>query len=273
MKLPSVALTVSCALCIVSAVCNVACSGSKPISGNYSGTFSWHDGLKDLTLSLDSDKQQRLDLRNGALEAEIRSLIQEKTRQANLNNARGIVAISFLGGSPSLVSLRRFEIRIPDFSELLSYVQLQDIDQIKRFVDANHDVNQRDLPSQRTALFYAASTSRQKSVRFLLSLHADPNIADFEGDTPLMAAVTIGSLGVVQDLMSSNANINQVNNNGETPVIRAATLGERDPLELLLKSGADPNYVTANGQSALRIAQANGDESIVALLRKYGASK
>ena len=251
----------------------LGCIRPEPVPGNYSGRFSWQDGLKDVSIALESDGHRRLDLRNRGIREQIESMIQEQTTRANVPTAQGSITISISGTPPVLVSLKHFEIQVPNFSELLAYVESQNVGQVQQFIDLHHNANQRDLPSQRTALFYAAAGSRVKAARVLLALGSDPNIPDFEGDTPLIAAVVANCDEAARQLILSGANVNQADQKGETPLIRAVELGRPKLLTLLLRSGADPNYVSPSGESALRIARDKRDRAAIGVLRRFGASK
>ncbi|HET9180673.1 MAG TPA: ankyrin repeat domain-containing protein [Candidatus Angelobacter sp.] len=254
-------------------VCLLGCSRTGPVAGAYSGHFVWQAGLKKLSLVHDSGGHPALDLGDRTIRSEVQSMIQEQTSRANVSSAQGVLTVLLVGSSPLLMFLQYFEIDTPDFSELLRYVELQDLNEIKHVIAFEHNQNQRDLPSQRTALFYAAAGRKAKAAQVLLELGSDPNIPDFEGDTPLIAAVTAGSVEVARELILSGANINQANQAGTTPLMRAVELRRLKLLALLLQSGADPNLVSQAGESALKIALVKNDRAAVALLKKLGASK
>jgi hypothetical protein len=254
-------------------VCALGCARQQPQAGNYSGRFEWQDGLKKLSLALDSDGRQTLDLRNPEVRQQIEAMIQEQVKRANLTAAQGNITISILGNSPFLISLHRFEIQAPDFSELRQYVETQNLDGLKRFIGRYHDVNQRELPGQNTALFYAALQPDVKPLQALLALGADPNIPDFQGDTPLIAAVMGDREEAARQLIRAGADVNHSDQAGGTPLMRAVELGRFKLLTLLLQSGANPNYVAPHGESALQLARDMGDQAAMAALQHAGASR
>jgi hypothetical protein len=254
-------------------VYGLGCMHSQPLTGKYSGRFDWQDGLKDVTLALESDGHKRLDLTNKEIHDQIESAIREHVERANLRSARGTIAITLFGNSPLAISVRNLKIQVPDFAELLLYVQTQNVGNIRQFVEQYDNVNQRDSPGQRTALYYAAEGPDVKTVRTLIELGADPNIPDLEGDTPLIAAVMANHEDVVRQLIRSGANVNQADQAGGTAVMRAIEMGRPKLLALILQSGADPNQVAPNGQTPLQLARKRGDQSTIAALQQAGASK
>lgn len=249
-----------------------ACKRPQPVlSGIYSGRFDWRDGLKDVNLDLESYPYQRLDLRNREIRKEVESLIQAGVKLANVRIAQGRIRIEIIGSSPYLILGRGLEIQVPDFGELLRRVETRNVDGIREFVERYHDVNQRELPGQRTAMYYAAMTPDVKPVQVLLELGADPTLSDFEGDTPLMNAVMGNCYEVAHLLILSGADVNRLDEAGDTPLTRAVEMGRPKLLTLLLQSGADPNRAPPHGKSALQIARELGDQAAIAALQKAGA--
>ncbi len=251
----------------------LGCGHRQSLAGNYSGQFDWQNGLTSVSLVLDSDNHRTLELKNTEIRRQVEAIIQDQVKRANLTLAQGRITISVLGDSPFLISLQRFEIDVPDFAELQHYVEIQNIDGIRRFEGRYHNLNQRDLPRQSTALFHAAAEPDGRIVQALLALGADPNIPDFEGDTPLIIAVMADRDEVARQLIRSGADVNHADKAGGTPLMRAVELGRPKLLTLLLQSGAEPNYVAPNGESALQIARDRGDQKAIVALQKAGASK
>jgi hypothetical protein len=258
---------------ILLAVCAFGCAQPQPVEGIYSGHFDWQNGLKTVKLTADSYEHHPLDLRNNEIRGDIESIIQEQVKRANVQSAQGTITLSILGRSPFLVSIRRFEINDPDFSALRAYAESGDVDGISRFIQQHHNVNQRELPNQNTALFYAAGASKAEAVRVLLTLGADPNIVNSDGDAPLAAAAMADCVEALHLLIQAGANINQRDHVGITPLMWAIWRGKHRTLEELLKSGANPNIVSAKGDTALRIAGDKGDQATIAILKKFGASQ
>ena len=79
----------------------------------------------------------------------------------------------------------------------------------------------------------------QKTVEILLKYKADPNIADNEDETPLLAAARSGLTNVVQQLVRiETVDVNRSDCGGWTPLHEASTRGDRDMTQTLLKFGA-----------------------------------
>jgi Ankyrin repeats (3 copies) len=254
-------------------LCNSGCSGPQPIAGNYSGQFVWQDGLKEVSLALQPEGRRNLDLRNDEVRREIEAIVQEQVKRANIRVARGRLLVSILGASPFLISLKRLEIQEPDLDELRLLVEKRNIEGIQEFVGHYHNVNQRSLLNQSTALFDAAVDSDEKVVQSLLSLGADPNIADDTGDTALMFAILANHGEIVHQLILAGADVNHADLAGRTPLIQSVEMGRLVLVNLLLNSGADPNYTTQHGESALSIARDTGNQAVIAALLHSGASK
>jgi len=66
------------------------------------------------------------------------------------------------------------------------------------------NVNAAGQKSGRTALHWAAMRGREACVKYLLQQHADVNVADKKGETPLHLAVANNKLGVVRQLLNAD---------------------------------------------------------------------
>ncbi|CAK4069136.1 unnamed protein product, partial [Aphanomyces euteiches] len=64
---------------------------------------------------------------------------------------------------------------------------------------------------------------------------------DDAGTTPLMIAVSLGNIELVELLLNAHANIDATDNDGSTPIQIAAYHGQIAIVEKLLSSGADTN--------------------------------
>jgi ankyrin repeat protein len=79
----------------------------------------------------------------------------------------------------------------------------------------------------------------------LISMKADVNIANFQGETPLHVAVRAGNLSLIKSLIAKGAEaekiINQQDRSGNTALHYAAEMGYLDLAKELIGYGADPN--------------------------------
>ena len=86
-----------------------------------------------------------------------------------------------------------------------------------------------------TALWIAACNRHIDVVYKLLSLKADPNIANFKGDGPLIPCCQKGSINIVELLLDSGAQMDVFNRNRDNPVLICCRTGQSKILKLLLE--------------------------------------
>ncbi len=88
-------------------------------------------------------------------------------------------------------------------------------------------------------------------VGYLLAHDADPNLADKNGDTPLILGARIGFSEGVERLLRARALVDKSNRLGETPLIVAVQGRQAGIVKMLLEAGADPDKADhAAGYSA-----------------------
>ena len=93
----------------------------------------------------------------------------------------------------------------------------------------------------KAGLHIAVGNRNASWVGFLLSRGADPNIADRNGDTPLILAARLGfSEGVVR-LVANRAQIDRPNRLGETALMAAVQARQGAIVKMLLEAGANPD--------------------------------
>lgn len=78
-------------------------------------------------------------------------------------------------------------------------------------------------------------------------------------------------LELIEALVDSGANPNKANYEGVTPLMAAVKLGCVEKVALLLENGADPNLKDIDGATCLHFAASLGLETITALLLRNGA--
>lgn len=118
-----------------------------------------------------------------------------------------------------------------------------------------------------TALIACAMVGLDEVVQKLLTLGADPNLADLEGFTPLHEAARRGRVVAVKALLHSKANPNTVTPTTWSPLHMA--LNTRIPpatpsdynavVAQLLAAGADVSYENIAGWSAVTVAESIPD--------------
>eukprot|EP00184_Porphyridium_aerugineum_P005515 CAMPEP_0184694424 /NCGR_PEP_ID=MMETSP0313-20130426/2393_1 /TAXON_ID=2792 /ORGANISM="Porphyridium aerugineum, Strain SAG 1380-2" /LENGTH=721 /DNA_ID=CAMNT_0027152717 /DNA_START=262 /DNA_END=2427 /DNA_ORIENTATION=- len=118
----------------------------------------------------------------------------------------------------------------------------------------NHvDVNQQSKVTSETALHYAAmSPSSLEAFDALLHLgNADPNLADHDGETPLLYAARIGNVKMIQSLIHHGANIYQRNKCGQTAFQLATQKLHLDAAHVLSVEELERD-ISTHGSSSIR---------------------
>lgn len=101
----------------------------------------------------------------------------------------------------------------------------------------------------------------------LLRQGADLNARTPGGDTALiLVGWATTNLDFIKWLAENGADVNLANNNGDTPLMDAARLGKTGILQYLLSQGANAALVNNGGVTALDIAKARGRDDIVEVL-------
>ena len=101
-------------------------------------------------------------------------------------------------------------------------------------------------------------------MHLLLQAGANVNVANVNGQTPLMAAARNGHIGAVRLLLEAGADVNAANAKGQTALMGAAQSGHIEAVRLLLDADAS----TAG---ALPPARGKNRVAIAALLEQAGA--
>ena len=242
------------------------CRTPDRADGRYELDFVWDGEIQKTQLFREhANSEVRTGIRDELLR-KAKPVIAEQLKNANLRNAQGKLKVTVSGPPPYTFFTGAVEISTPDISELFAAVESDNVDKIKILVAQNDNLDQRELPSERTAVYMAAAGGHVNSLRTLLQLGADPALPDFEGDSPLHAAVTADSQLAVQQLIDAGVNINCANGVGLTPLMVAAHLGRIRALEMLLRSGADPSLKSRNGKTALSFARDSGQTQVMAIL-------
>ncbi|MDP9126743.1 MAG: ankyrin repeat domain-containing protein [Pseudomonadota bacterium] len=108
-------------------------------------------------------------------------------------------------------------------------------------------------------------------IELLLKAHADPNVANNFGRTPLMDAINHATdlMLLLQYGADPNA---KTNYDGSSVFLQAVEAGNLDFAKMLLEHGADINTTRdSDGQTALQIAEDGGYATLVTFLRSQGA--
>ncbi|MEE2936526.1 MAG: ankyrin repeat domain-containing protein [Planctomycetota bacterium] len=113
-----------------------------------------------------------------------------------------------------------------------------------------------------TPLIYAAYYSSPEAVQSLLQAGADPNVADQDGLTPLMFAIS--DLDKVRMLIRHGANVDAETKLGRRAILMAAAhAGNAKVVLELMQSGADIHYADRRDWTAISLAARTGDYTLM----------
>ena len=133
--------------------------------------------------------------------------------------------------------------------------------------DTHADMNVKDAFG-RTPLHIAAEKGYGDVVMFLVENGADVNLTDAKGNTPLIFIIhKTGNLEITKRLIAKGAVVNTQNRTGETALMYAAWRGHSEIVELLLKNRADATLKNRQGDTALTLAESRGHLAIVQMLQ------
>jgi len=153
------------------------------------------------------------------------------------------------------------------YDDLIAAVYRDDTDTVLNLVDRGLDVNSVD-PAGSTLLHIAARDGNDKLASELLKRHANPDVRNRVGDTPLMLAAYSGKQGAAETLIAAGA---QIDHDGWTPLHYAVFAEKPAMVTFLLGKGAKVNAPAPNGQTALMLAAKNGNIDITKTLLQAGA--
>ena len=124
-------------------------------------------------------------------------------------------------------------------------------------------INSRDVSNGRTALHIAVERRDLTWLNFLTQRHANPNLADNRGVSPLMRATQLGFHEGIASLVKAGARVDEPNAAGETPLISAVLRRDTALMRVLLQAGANPDRTDNSGRSARDYAKLEGAQSTV----------
>ena len=149
-----------------------------------------------------------------------------------------------------------------DGYKFLQAVEKGDQETVKNLYNKNSTVvDARDISDGHTALLIATKRRDAGWIRYLLTLGANPNIADKAGVTPLMLASQLGFVDGIALLASKGARVDAPNEAGETPLILAVHRHDMAMVRILLAAGADADHSDNSGRTARDYAKLDGADS------------
>lgn len=152
--------------------------------------------------------------------------------------------------------------------DLLKAVELDTGHQVKALLQQAVDPNLRDDQGQVPLFLALRAESYKAAAELLADARTDVDLANANGETPLMMAALRGNLEWAQRLLDRGA---KVNREGWTPLHYAASGGEPKLVRLLLERGAVLDAKSPNGTTPLMMAARYGAIDSADLLRERGA--
>ncbi len=155
----------------------------------------------------------------------------------------------------------------PPTINLYRAIQAGDLDQIKRHLYHDTDINQPDRNGD-TPLHVAAERGKPVIARMLVEHGAGLEALNDDGHTPMALAVLAGKVQVARLLLKSGARLDP-----QTLLFMAirSQVDLRDPYEFLIAQGADPNAAADDGLTPLLAAVEAGDRLVAKRLIDLGA--
>jgi ankyrin repeat protein len=210
---------------------------------------------------------------------DIAELLLEHHANPNLGNSKGETPLMFARTAEITNTLLQHNAAINDQSDDGATALLRAAQEGRRPVvevllhqdDDNAAEVDRANHAGQTPLLAAAEVGNTPIVRMLLEHRAAAGILSADGNTALMHAAH-HPVGLTQLLLDNNGSPNMANNNGETPLMRATTAGNLPVAHLLLARGAHVNAQTVSGQTALTLATAQGRTKFLKLLLAHNAN-
>lgn len=95
----------------------------------------------------------------------------------------------------------------------------------------------------------AGKPNQTEIINYFISKGVDPNKADKEGTTPLMAAASARETSALELFISTTKNVNLQNLKGESALTNAVKYGTPEAVSLLLAKGADVNVKDKDGNN------------------------
>jgi ankyrin repeat protein len=172
------------------------------------------------------------------------------------------LALALAAGAAALAAGPAAAQQYSDGYKFLQAVDKSDLTTVKELVSKNSTVvDSRDISDGHTALHTAIKRRDGGWLRYLLSLGANPNLADRRGTTPMMLASQIGFIEGIEMLAQKGAKVDESNDAGETPLIIAVHKRDIPMLRVLLAAGADPDRSDNSGRTARDYARLDGPAS------------
>ncbi|XP_065345586.1 uncharacterized protein LOC135943106 [Cloeon dipterum] len=134
--------------------------------------------------------------------------------------------------------------------------QEDDLDALRKWVEAGGDLNVKDESDDSTALHWASKLGHLRFVQELLAHGADLEAVKDNGETALMLACSSfhSNVETIDFLLTKNADANVKDIKGMTALIHTSREGNLEALQKLLQHGADLTLKDVEGKNAFHHA-------------------
>lgn len=172
----------------------------------------------------------------------------------------------------NLINLDNAAVNLPDNSgntPLIYAAQRGQDANIKVLLANDANVSYRNPATGLCALSAAAAEGRDSTIRLLVKTgHADVNLSDLSGRTPIFYAVEQDQPAALRALIALGADVNAQDNTGVTPLMRATAKDRQECVQILLRTKTiNPDLKDRQGRTAVTYsAYAPGTESAKALI-------
>jgi len=145
------------------------------------------------------------------------------------------------------------------------------VEEVRRLLAEEVDIEERGGPHQRSALYQAALNGHVGILLLLLENGADTSTKNFIGSTPLHHVAHTGLVAILLLLLENGAEVSAKTNAGWTPLHYAALGGHEAVVLILLEHGAEVSSKANDGRTPLHCAALNGHETAARVLIHKGA--
>lgn len=157
--------------------------------------------------------------------------------------------------------------------KLTAAVTSGDLAGVKKLIEQQGVDMSTQLPAGRSALHVAAGHGHIKIVEYLVSVKANVNAPDEDGDGALAHCAQEGHIDVARELLRAGAYVDMASQRGDlTPLMRATLNGREEMVELLIERGAVVDNLNSRRDTAAHLAVLHNRPGALAVLISKGAS-
>ncbi len=154
--------------------------------------------------------------------------------------------------------------------EIISAIQTQNLEILSANINSSNVNNLLD--GKYFPLLVAVENNAVKSLRFLLNVHANPNVV-VSTRTALMIAAQKQSAEMIKLLLNHGAEINATDSIGNTALMIASTGNQLNSVKILIRHGAALNHRNKKGLNARDFAIRSNNKAIAVYLKNVFEKK